>query len=169
MILKKQNTYYKKNFGSWGECCVDQWMQKIGWDIEEKNLKIFRGEIDRIYRRKHVFELSDYCVAEIKTIDCKNQFEFLRVFKHFGLRNILKNHQIVNLYQFSEKVLSTRRNACNSHIFVRVFLVLKLYRNYEKEDFFKTQTSYRVCLQTNEYLILSVAPDFYDFFVNINK
>lgn len=176
MIVDDKNTKYKKILGSWGESFVDVWMNQQGWSVEHKNLRIFQGEIDRVYKSIKSSENVYHCIAEIKTVHCKNRIRFLQIFTDAGLKNIIKKKQCLNLYKFSETFLRFKQRQMIAYqpnirhqknqlvknkVYIRFFLVLKMYQNYMHEHFFCTQTSYRVCLQTKSYLILSFTPDFY--------
>ena len=120
------------------------------------------GEIDRVYRfhnNQHCTDRS--CIAEIKTILCMSRERFFTFFTESGLSSLIKPNQIANLYKYAEHLNAARilSNAAKK-IYVRFFIVLKLYEGYEREYFFKLQKTYKVCMQTKETLILSFVPEF---------
>lgn len=151
------DTCYKKNFGKWGETTVDNWMELHKWTPYRKNLKMRHGEIDRIYSQTHSRNEKNFCIAEIKTIYCNNQKKFFSFFTESGLSALIKRHQITNLYKFAEHL--SAQTQCHK-VFVRFFIVLQMYKNYEKDIFFLSQAQYKICLQTQNELILSFLPEF---------
>lgn len=175
-LFDQSHSCYKKLFGSWGESCVDIWMQKNDWSIYRKNLKISNGEIDRIYKCQKTYTKFLYCFCEIKTIFCKNRDKFFSIFTENGLSALIKHRQVSNLYKISEHFkcmefsnlnkrfwLQRQYNKYNSNentIYIRFFIVLKMYENYEKERFFQNQKIYKVCEQTKNYLIFSFTPEY---------
>lgn len=175
-LLNQNDKRYKKVFGSWGESCVDTWMHEQNWSLYRKNLKISGGEIDRIYQYETKNLNSSYCFSEIKTVFCKNRERFFSIFTEVGLSALIKQRQIVNLYKFSAhfkrmclgKLYKTallkqeyyKQNYDQNKIYIRFFIVLKMYANYEQEWFFQNQKNYKICAQEKDYLILSFTPEY---------
>jgi len=156
----KKDKKYKKNFGFWGEEFVDSWMKTHKWFVHKKNLKIYGGEIDRVYchvdaRKQELL----YCISEIKTISCMNRSKFLLLFTECGISALVKKHQIQNLYKYADYICSKKNNKVTYSIYTRFFIVLKLYDGYENESFYRLQKTYRVCMSTQSMLLLSLWPE----------
>lgn len=157
--LEVENTLYKKSFGRWGETSVDNWMNFHGWETYRKNLKMRHGEIDRVYVSISPLNKEKlFCVSEIKTIYCKNREKFFSFFTEIGLSALIKQNQIRNLYKYAEHISAFKTNSNRTKIFIRFFIVLKMYDNYEKEFFFQSQNTYKICRQTKNEFILSFIP-----------
>ena len=63
------NTRFKKELGDWGEKILDSYMNKKSWGIMNKNLRIKKGEIDRIYISKENFSQEvTVCLAERQAV-----------------------------------------------------------------------------------------------------
>jgi len=78
--------YFKKETGNLGESLAERFLQKSGYKILAKNLKLPLGEIDVLARRKSVI-----VVVEVKT---KSSHEFG---EGYEMVNSFKKHKLIQL------------------------------------------------------------------------
>ncbi|APJ04802.1 YraN family protein [Silvanigrella aquatica] len=155
------DTAYKKKLGSWGEERVDLWMQQNNWHPKEKNLRIHKGEIDRVYFFKSGEGIKKYCIAEIKTNIIHSKKSFLELFNEVGIKKYLKQRQIQNIYKFGEMYLANGKK----NIYLRIFIVLKFNQKLKIKNTIHKNSPIKICLIHHEYIILSIEPEF----TNINS
>ncbi|KAB8028487.1 YraN family protein [Fluviispira multicolorata] len=150
------DTKYRKKLGEWGEYQVDKWMEKHRWFPIKKNVKIKRGEIDRIYSPLKSLNKKQLCLVEIKTRIISSQKEINEIFSESGVKKYFKTQQIKNLHIYGEQF----RIKYQAKIYIRIFIILKIKHNFNKKYLLNFHTSIKICHVCHEYLILSIEPEF---------
>ncbi len=159
MTGAKMDTAYKKTLGKWGEERVDIWMKKYNWLPIEKNLRIPGGEIDRVYSSAHSIQHSQFCIAEIKTNLIYSKSSFAEIFSELGIKKYIKQRQIRNLFKLGENYLAKGKK----NIFIRIFIVIKINNKLKINETIKNVSSIKICYSSDNYLILSIEPEFTNF------
>ncbi len=150
---------YKKILGKWGEEQVDLWMKNHNWLPIEKNLRIPGGEIDRIYAYSNNGIYSKFCIAEIKTNLIYTKDSISEIFSEIGIKKYLKQKQIKNLFKLGENYLAKGKK----NILLRIFIVIKTKNSLILNETIKNTGSIKLCFKSNNFLILSIEPEFTNF------
>ncbi|MES2614053.1 MAG: hypothetical protein V4591_01420 [Bdellovibrionota bacterium] len=159
------NTKQKKELGAWGEKILDQWMKHNNWNPIQKNLRIKKGEIDRIYFHKNRdTKLTRFCITEVKTSLYYGLKDVEILFTETGVKRYLKQKQIRNLYRYGENLIALLNQHKKSHykVYLRFFIVLKsgyaamkiTAENLPKSPAIKN------CFAGDDFLIFAIEPEF---------
>jgi Holliday junction resolvase-like predicted endonuclease len=159
------NSRFKKELGDWGEKILDNYMNKRNWGIMNKNLRIKKGEIDRIYISKENFSQEiKVCLAEIKTSLFYKMKDIETLYTEIGVKRYLKQRQIRNLFLYAENLNAQfyYKMKKKFKIYIRFFIVLKSKSNlnYEKIKLPKLTPAIKLCYKGENYLIFSIEPEF---------
>ena len=163
--MENKHSKHKKELGRWGEEAVDRWMEDKKWRPISKNLKIKKGEIDRIYT--HQAETCDclhVCLMEIKTsiIFCESSLKSL--YTETGVKRFLKQRQINNLYRYGENLMAQfqQKNIEDFKIYLRFILVFKMDFRPSQKLLAVLENSHGIkkCHNEEGLLIFSVEPEF---------
>ncbi|WP_397600299.1 hypothetical protein [Silvanigrella sp.] len=150
------NTAYKKNFGKWGEEQLDKWMAKHNWLPVEKNLKIQKGEIDRIYCSQNNIGEKKFCITEIKTNIIYSKASFHILFTEVGIKKFIKMRQIKNLYKIGENYIARGYK----DIYLRIFVIIKTNKKMNITKFNEKTCPFKLCYNNDNYYIFSIEPEF---------
>ncbi len=157
-----KDTKYRKRLGEWGETQVDIWLEKHQWIPIQKNLKLKRGEIDRIYSSNKEGKDNHLCFAEIKTNTITSYKTLFEIFSEIGIKKYIKSHQIRNLRYFAENLFLRYQ----AKIYIRIFIILKI-KFFNKSCLLNLNSSIKICFICDEFIILSIEPEFTN--LNIKK
>jgi len=155
----------KKELGYWGERILDSWMEKNKWKPINKNLRIKKGEIDRIYffKNRETQEIK-FCVTEIKTTVYYKVKDIEVLFTETGVKRYLKQRQIQNLYRVGENLIAylKQQKTKNFKVYLRFFIVFKSHFKLSQKNMEKMPKSPAIknCYQGEDYLIFSIEPEF---------
>ncbi|WP_186648448.1 YraN family protein [Fluviispira vulneris] len=151
-----KDTKYRKRLGDWGETQVDIWLEKHQWIPIRKNLKLKRGEIDRIYSSYSEGEDNHLCIAEIKTNIITSQKRLFEIFSEIGIKKYIKYHQIRNLRYIADYFILRY----HAKIHIRIFIVLKIKYNFNKSCLSNLNYSIKICFICDEFIIISIEPEY---------
>lgn len=159
------NTKFKKELGAWGEKTLDHWMKHNGWSLIQQNLRIKRGEIDRIYyHNNNETQKTQYCITEVKTSLFYNTKDVDVLFSETGVKRYLKQKQIRNLYRYGENLtaLLYSHKKVNFQVYLRFFIILKCAYKLNRMNLenLPKSPSIKMCCQGENYFIFSIEPEF---------
>ena len=156
--LKKNPPADRKKLGSWGECALDEWMSSQGWQRHAANTRIFKGEIDRVYRKEGTGSPS-FCLAEIKTRRIASPYFYKDFFCEAQAKNLVKRPQIINLFVWGKQLQAhLRQKGQECRILARIFLILKKEREAQPPPLF-SEMGFHLCYDSPSHLILSAVPE----------
>lgn len=154
--------YERRLYGDWGESFVDQSLGHLGWSVYQRNIRLRRGEIDRVYK-SHTSLAKRFCICEIKTIQVKNDTQFQSIFSELSFKRFIKNRQMTNLHRYGMHLRAHKTGpdqTVNVRCFLRVFLVIccpmEVLQNLENDPFLKR---YTVRVHPKGAILLSFAPE----------
>lgn len=159
------NSKRRKELGNWGEKVLDEWMKQHDWNPINKNLRIKKGEIDRVYfcENKETLERK-YCVAEIKTALFYKAQDIEVLFMETGVKRYLKQRQIQNLYRYGENLIAMlhQYKTKKFKVYLRFFIVFKYARRLDKLNlaFLPKTRAIKNCFRGEGYFIFSIEPEF---------
>ena len=160
-----ENTNEKKELGNWGEMALDDWMKINDWNPINKNLRIKKGEIDRIYFHKdRETQETKFCITEIKTSLFYKVKDIEILFTETGVKRYLKQRQIQNLYRYGENLIALlyQQKTRNFKVYLRFFIVFKSLHSLSRMNLEKLPRSPAIkkCYTGENYLIFSIEPEF---------
>ncbi len=162
---KNMDTKEKKELGNWGEKTLDEWMKKNSWNAVNKNLKIKKGEIDRVYFHKNSESGKiQFCVTEVKTSHFYTTKDIEILFTETGVKRYLKQRQIQNLYKYGENIIAhlKQQKIPNFKVYLRFFIILKSKYPLKKINSKNLPKSPAIknCVQGDDFYIFSIEPEF---------
>ena len=161
-----ENTKEKKELGSWGEKTLDYWMTENNWNPINKNLRIKKGEIDRVYYQKNlVTQENKFCITEVKTSVFYTKKDIEILFTETGIKRYLKARQVRNLYRCGENLIALlqQKKIPYFNVYLRFFIIFKYVKpNLSNINFEKLPKSPAIknCFVGENYLIFSIEPEF---------
>lgn len=155
----------KKYLGFWGENYLDSWMHSQHWYAIEKNLRIYGGEIDRVYAKQQAgCDSPAFCVAEVKTRIVHRRRDLQTFFTESSLGPYFRQRQMRNLYRYGETLQAHtyQKIRAMSTIYLRLFLVLKhsgllAVGDFKNNGYFGTL---KCCFFSQEAAVLSFQPEY---------
>ncbi len=159
-----KDTKIKKELGVWGEKTLDNWLKLNNWEPIQKNLKIKKGEIDRIYIKNSQTQKVEFCLAEVKTSLLQKKEDIFILYTETGVKRYLKQRQIQNLYRCGENLIATlkQKNHINFNVYLRIFIILKSLQKIDKNFIYNLPKSSAIksCYSSENHLIFCIEPEF---------
>ena len=157
------DTRQKKQLGSWGEKCVESAMATLGWRVAQRNHRFSGGETDRIFcKDRSEARASDYCVAEIKTLQKSSPRELWAFLSQADcLATLCRPRQMRNLFVTGARL----RGHSHGAVFIRLFVVAKFSRACEPPSTDEAPPPFcKIISRHDEFIIVSLMPECDNFF-----